>query len=722
MPTTYLPYGAQKSAGHVEEPRPIDGPLAVKPIALYLPQFHPIPANDANWGEGFTEWRNVARGQAEFTDHYQPRIPANYGFYDLRLPSVQVRQARDAKAAGIAAFAYYYYWFDGETPLLTPLSNHKDNPDIDLPFCLCFANENWTKRWDGLDDELIYKQTYGTKFAARFWNDVEPFLKSEKYLKDSQGRPILLVYRPSIIPRFQTVASAWRKLAKEAGFPGIHLVGCLSFESLSSLTKGLDSYYEFPPLNTYARSFFGPLSPKSVVHGQYLHSRTHVHDYRQFVMMERLLRSSPSNIHPAVMPGWDNVARRPFAGNAFSDVQPAVFEEWTALAARRAQATEEKLLFVNAWNEWAEGAYLEPDVRYGWASLDAFSRGLEASAKKTADETEKPVAIFVHAHYPEVWAEICSLIEERVQVPFHLVLTTSSDADLPKPSSDWLRGFEIHRVANRGRDILPFLTVLEKTKLDFDIGLKLHTKRSPHRIDGATWRQMLLGDLLPPGGCKSFVSLFREDPNIGFIGPEDHWARIGEHIGSNINVLFNISVRLKHDFSHRDLSTGRFIAGSMFWFRRQALRGLSLATVEDMFPDEAGQVDGTAAHAFERLFSLIGERNAYVTVATNQVAGLLQGLRGDDYPLNERMRMFSDQMHVVHEASGRIALSRVDNPVPAPTEISAPSAPARSPMPETSHRSRIHRFAAGNKYAVAIYRRLPFGAKIRLRRLLGLPT
>jgi hypothetical protein len=126
----HLPLGAQKSSAHVDRPPRIDQSPRTKAIALYLPQFHPIPANDANWGEGFTEWRNVVRGQVEFTDHYQPRIPANYGFYDLRLSDIQVRQARDAIAAGISAFAYYYYWFDGETPLLAPIINHKNNPGI----------------------------------------------------------------------------------------------------------------------------------------------------------------------------------------------------------------------------------------------------------------------------------------------------------------------------------------------------------------------------------------------------------------------------------------------------------------------------------------------------------------------------------------------------------------------------------------------------------------
>ena len=521
MSSEHLPLGLQQSAGHVPTAPTNRSPSGVKAIAFYLPQFHPIPANNANWGEGFTEWSNVTRAQPEFADHHQPRSPANYGYYDLRVPAIQVRQAQDAKAAGIAAFCYYYYWFDGDKPLILPLLNHRDNSDIDFPFCLCFANENWTKRWDGLDDELIYAQTYGAEFADRFWEDIEPFLSSPKYLRDDEGRPIVLIYRPSIIPQFQEAAVRWRERAKGAGFPELHLVGALAFEA-PTRTRGLDSFYEFPPLNCYVVEKFGHLAPKAIVQGRLPHSQTVVHDYRQFVMKERVLHRSPPGVHPAIMPGWDNVARRPFRGHAFSNATPNLFEEWTKRAGKRAAQTPDKLLFVNAWNEWAEGAYLEPDQRHGWAMLSAFARGIESIEE--AKDTNSPVAVFVHAHYPEVWAEIRGLIEERIQFPFNLILTTSTDAELAPPRSGFLGRMEVHRVENRGRDILPFLTALDRTKLDFDVAIKLHTKRSPHRVDGALWRQMLINDLLPPGGCKDFVSLFQEDPNIGLISPAAHWA------------------------------------------------------------------------------------------------------------------------------------------------------------------------------------------------------
>jgi lipopolysaccharide biosynthesis protein len=712
-----LPFGFRRSAAFAALPPVVDGPPAVKAVAFYLPQYHPIPENDRAWGEGFTEWRNVARGQQEFTDHYQPRIPAAYGFYDLRLAANQVRQAADAARAGLAAFCYYYYWFDGKKPLIAPLLAHRDNADIELPFCLCFANENWTKRWDGLDEEIIFKQSYGDAFADAFWEDVLPFLQSPKYLRDSEGRPILLVYRPSIIPRFSAVADRWRRLARQADLPGLHLIAGMGFDGQRQ-TKGPDGFYEFPPLGIHAHGEVGRMLPKAVVHGRVPGSQTNAFDYRQWVMMERAFPDSPPDLHPGIMPGWDNVARRPFQGNTFVDVHPRLFEEWALRAAGRASRTREKLLFINAWNEWAEGAHLEPDLRHGWASLAALSRGLEAATaaaegRATASAASRPVALFVHVHYPEVWEEMSALIAKRMDVPFSLILTTSGEGEPARPSSPLLGRVEVHRVENRGRDILPFITALSRTEIDFDIGLKLHTKRSPHRIDGVEWRRMLVDDLVPKGGCGRFAELFRRDPNIGFLAPDAHWAPIGEHIGSNFGLVSELCRRLGIDFGNRDHDTGRFIAGSMFWFRRAALGMLDRNRIADLFADEAGQLDGTAAHAMERLFGLLGERLGYVTAPVGEVDRLTAQL-GAGYPLRARLAMFSDQC-VDFALANRIALSRVDNPAPAQDAVVVESA---SPGARLRVASRL----ANRPQLYRLYKKLPPEIRRQLRQVLGLPV
>lgn len=431
--------------------------------------------------------------------------------------------------------------------------------------------------------------------------------------------------------------------------------------------------------------------------------------------MERVIKKSPPNIHPGVMPAWDNVARRPYQGNAFSDLEPRMFEEWAARASTRAARTADQLLFVNAWNEWAEGAYLEPDLRYGWAFLSALSRGISLPKDFGAATEHKPVAIFAHVHYPDVWQEICGLIESSVTVPFNLIITTSLDSDLAHPVTSQLREVELHRVENRGRDILPFLIALDRTRIDFDIALKIHTKRSPHRVDGAEWRRMLTGDVLPEDGCEPITRLFREDPNLGFIGPAAHWALIGEHIGSNWSAIEAITRRLGMDWNDRDLDTGRFIAGSMFWFRKSALQTLSLSKLFDLFPDEMGQLDGTPAHAMERLFSLLGERVGFVTASTDQVDRLLRELKKKPYPLQSRMSMFSDQSVDVANAN-RIALSRVDDPSGAGIVTRA-----QSHQQVSSRQNLAHRWAA-NRHLKGVYRQLPRRLKSQIRNLLGFDT
>lgn len=703
MPAKHLPFGFQKSAAFEEfvEKGLTDSSLNV--VAFYLPQFHPTSENNIHWGAGFTEWNNVTRATVEFTDHYQPRVPRDLGYYDLRIKEIQKAQARAAQAAGVGAFCYYYYWFDGDRPLMLPIDNHVDDDGISLPFCLCFANENWTKKWDGLDGEVIFKQTYGKEFAHRFWKDIEIYIKSPKYLRDKSGRPYLLVYRPSLIPNFQQVAETWEDLALKAGFPGLKIIASSAFEDIENPTAGVSSMYEFPPLNNYIYSQFGKNSPMQYVHGKLTDSKTRVHDYRQFIIGERLLKSSPSSLSPGVMPDWDNVARRPYRGDAFIHSTPAVFEEWVSRAARRALSSTEKLLFVNAWNEWAEGAYLDPDQRYGWAYLNALSRGIKKSQTE-AEVKNKPIAIIIHAFYQDVFDEYVLLIKERIEFDFYLIVTTDDAKKISAPSIPKMMGFEVIETANRGRDIRPFLLALSESKLDFDIGLKLHTKRSPHRVDGDVWRKLLVDDLMPVSGISEIVELFRSDPSVGFISPDNHWARIGEHLGSNMDDMISMCAHVGYGFSHKDLDVGRFIAGSMFWFRRTALNVCRSPDLLDSFVDEEGQLDGTPAHALERLFSLFGEKAGYITIEKNLVKILLKEIRQDAYSISFRLKLFSDQ--IVSQSVERIALSRVDNGTAALQRNASPTQPGLIPLEQDTVLRKMYRKVMPAYFRIYVRRKL----------------
>lgn len=701
------PVGFQKSFAHRgTPPPPVEEKLSVKPVAFYLPQFHPIEVNDRNWGKGFTEWNNVVRGAPEFSGHYQPRIPADLGFYDLRLPDIQVEQAACAASAGMAAFCYYYYWFDGVQPMLLPLENHLRNDRISLKFCLCFANENWTRAWDGRDQDVILAQSYGERFEERFWRDIVKFLSSDKYLRDSEDKPILLIYRPSIIPTFKAVSANLHRLALEAGFPGLHLIGNMAL-SLGAI--GLDALYEFPPLanGTCAEHERGGSLPKIEVQGRLPASRATVYDYRQFVMRERMVRSTPEHVYPAVVPSWDNTARRPLRGSVVADSNPDLFSEWVELAARRAARTPERLLFVNAWNEWAEGAYLEPDQRFGWSYLDAFRRGLLAAEKEPANPD--PICIFVHVFYPDVWDEIAKRLG-TIEEPFNLVLTTPLDVALQPPATAQLQDFEILKYDNKGRDILPFLRALKDTRFRFDIGLKLHTKRSSHRIDGDEWRRLLLQSLLPEGASSSITQLLRADPNIGFIAPEGHWAPLADFMGSNREIILELMDACRMDGGDRDLETGRFIAGSMFWFRRTALESINDRELADLFSEEHGEIDGTAAHAMERLFALLGEKRGYVTATTDQISPLL-AQTGSSYWTGTRLALLSDQV-APSTFTEKIALN----------SSSLRANIAFSPKTHRFLMRAIDRFAYSHRSVVELYRKLPVGLRIMVRRAMGRPV
>ncbi len=218
----------------------------VRVIAFYLPQFHPIPENDRWWGPGFTEWTNVTRGRPMYAGHYQPRRPGELGYYDLRVPDVRRRQEELARKYGIHAFCYYYYWFSGQRLLERPLDLMLADRESDFPFCICWANENWSRRWDGSEQDILMEQKHLPEDPVRFIEDLAPVLRDRRYLRVN-GAPILLVYRPDIIPALTSVLRTWRKSAEDLGIGPLHLCAVQSFGYTSSLEDGFDAMVEFPP-------------------------------------------------------------------------------------------------------------------------------------------------------------------------------------------------------------------------------------------------------------------------------------------------------------------------------------------------------------------------------------------------------------------------------------------------------------------------------------------
>ncbi len=346
-------------------------PPRVEVVPFYLPQFHPVPENDRWWGRGFTEWSNVAIAQPVFLGHNQPRVPTDLGFYDLRLDSVRHDQASLAADAGIAGFMYYYYWFAGQRLLDLPISRHLTG-DLELPFCIMWANENWTRRWDGRSKDILIGQHYDEVPAERFIDDVIEFLLDPRYLRVG-GRPVLAVYRPGQVPDFTSVAKAWRQAARDAGVGEIFLLNVdvvREFDGLEgdSEDHGLDGSLGFPPHNSlWSWIPHAGLAVDRRFKGNLLSYQATARD------AERKLAHGSSATFPGVMVNFDNTARRQWAGDVWFGSNPYTYRRWLAAAADAVSERDpdRRIVFVNAWNEWAEGATLEPDTRFGRSFLQA---------------------------------------------------------------------------------------------------------------------------------------------------------------------------------------------------------------------------------------------------------------------------------------------------------------------------------------------------------------
>jgi tetratricopeptide (TPR) repeat protein len=346
----------------------------VRPIAFYLPQFHPIPENDLWWGKGFTEWTNVTKAQPLFEGHYQPHLPTDMGFYDLRIPEVREAQAELAKQYGIYGFCYYYYWFAGKRLLHRPLDEMLASKKPDFPFCICWANENWTRRWDGAEHEILIAQEHSLENNQAFAESLIEILLDERYIRIN-GAPFIIIYRCEILPDPLSTTQQWREVFRKKGVGEVHLCAALTFGMQDPTSFGFDSGVQFPPHGVVARE----LSP-SQVNAQDFSGK--IYDYRE-VVMNALSQKKPNfKKFLSAMTSWDNTARKKKAGNVFINSAPELYEIWLGYIIEKTKqmhSGDEQLVFVNAWNEWAEGAHLEPDRKYGHSYLFATQRALSGT-------------------------------------------------------------------------------------------------------------------------------------------------------------------------------------------------------------------------------------------------------------------------------------------------------------------------------------------------------
>jgi lipopolysaccharide biosynthesis protein len=360
-------------------------------IAFYLPQYHPIPENDAWWGKGFTEWANVSRARPLFPGHNQPRQPADLGFYDLRIPEVREAQAELARQHGIHGFCYYYYWFeDGKRLLERPLEEMLASGKPDFPFCLCWANENWTRRWDGQERQILMRQDHSPENDMTFLHSVLPYMRDPRYIRVN-GKPLLMIYRSTLFPDITATVSRWREELKRLGEPDIYLVAAETFDVSGEAvtTAGFDALCELPPhqvgntpvVDSRHIQFNEPFSGR-------------LYDYTQIV--DRFL-SRPAVRYRrirSVTLEWDNTARRKASSHVMVNYSLTSYHRWlrgVINETSRLENPDERLVFINAWNEWAEGTYLEPDTRNGLAPLEATLAAQE-------DRDWEPASVLAAAH------------------------------------------------------------------------------------------------------------------------------------------------------------------------------------------------------------------------------------------------------------------------------------------------------------------------------------
>lgn len=355
-------------------------PKSIRVIAFYLPQFHRTPENDVWWGRGFTEWTNVTSGRPMFEGHLQPRRPTSLGYYDLRVPEAVNSQFELARRYDIDGFCYYYYWFHGKRILDRPLRELLEGKTGPFPFCLCWANEDWTRSWDGLTGEVLIAQEHTFESDVQFIQDIEPALRHPSYIRVN-GKLLLIVYRADKLAEPEATIEAWRTYCRERGIGELYVCAAQSFGFDDPRPLGFDAAVEFPPHSCWWKyqdlHFYRELEDLPGLEATF---DGKIYDYNEFADASMSRRREPYVLHRSSMLAWDNTARRGKTAHVYHDFSITKYEQWLSDSAAHAMREQkDPVVFVNAWNEWAEGAALEPDEFFGYELLEATRRAKRQS-------------------------------------------------------------------------------------------------------------------------------------------------------------------------------------------------------------------------------------------------------------------------------------------------------------------------------------------------------
>lgn len=609
----------------------------VKVLAFYLPQFHTFKENDEWWGKGFTEWDNVKKGAPRFEGHYQPRIPHDdWGYYYLNDISVLEKQAMLAKQHGIYGFCFYYYWFSGKRLMEKPVDMLLAHPEVDLPFCLCWANENWTRAWDGQNRNILIAQEYSEEDDEKFIIDLKKYLEDSRYIK-IQNKPVILVYNPGQMPSPGKSFDRWRKVAKDIGIGEILIWTCQTANhtaSLLKIEKYIDAEVEFPPHNLWVDA----LAVKDIDVGG---KSAFIYNYQRLVdfVVDRMSKkmSDKVPVHRSFMLAWDNAARRKDGWFTFYSFSLQSLYKWVRAIINRTRqdfVLDERFAFVNAWNEWGEGTYLEPDARFGYANINTVSKALfafpfdnntkiigdaspECCNLLNAKTNMKPhIAVQIHMFYLDVLDEIA---ENLNKIPFEYDCYISTDTQEKKMeiSKKMQNVCNAARVIvdvfeNRGRDVAPFIEQMRDHIDDYEYVCHVHSKKTVTGDYGNEWRKYNFRHLFGSSQyMKRMFSFMENNDEIGIIFPEIYPVLKFQAIwGGNKEGVAKLLKRVGID---TDLpETPVFPVGNMFWAKTKAIKPIfkSDIMIKD-FPEELGQVNATLAHQIERAWVYVAKSEGF---------------------------------------------------------------------------------------------------------------
>lgn len=649
----------------------------IKAIAFFLPQFHRCPQNDEWWGEGFTEWTNTESSRPRFPYHYQPREPHDdIGYYDLSNAETLRMQAKMAREHGIFGFCFYHYWFSGKRVLEKPLDLLVENKDIDINFCIAWANENWTRTWDGLASDILLEQKYLKEDALAFIKDAEKYLVDPRYIKIN-NKPVILVYKSQEIPNVRETFAQWRKYWKDQHGADLHIL-CMQLDLYDryygNLSARVDGLVGFPPMvipPDTSLSYKIPMAEVGDVQGD-------GHFFNYWCLVDDVVNDrfgvnkSDCELYQGVTLGWDNSARRKNGWSVWYGYSREEYDKWLRYViadARKRLPSERRFVFINAWNEWAEGTYLEPDRRTGYTALNTTARAIfdlpsrdepviVPSNKQVFSSTQLKVAVHVHIYHIDLLDEIVRYVD-NIPFPFDLFLTTNTDYKkeaIEKAFSDFPQcgKVKITVTSNRGRDIGPFFQIGGEL-LEYDIIGHFHTKKSATVNWGDLWRRYLFDNLLgSPDAIAWFMAEFKSDPTLGMVFPPAYpllpnkagWSSMREESEALFRRLGFHSLLPKEP---------TFPAGNMFWARKEAIKKvLEENWTGNDFQDEKDQLEHTTGHYIERIWKYIAVESGY-EVKETLVAPFPERQRVDN--IRNRLRI---SIFVHYDQHGNVCQSDIE--------------------------------------------------------------